>query len=308
MKKLLVILFFAPIAALSQNCQWVSHNDSLFVVCGSDSTNVNEWNIYLLLSKMGKGLSGQVLKKNSNITGDYSWETMTGGIAQQTLNDSANAIRSTVNGKSESNHNHSGVYQPSGSYLVAADIAGKQNTISLTTTGTSGPATFNGTTLNIPNYATGGGSSPTFLNLVSNFSSTSITPAIVTGWSFAVTTGKTYRITVVADYQTAIITTGGILGISLTTATGSVRGYAYGAVSQSAAATELKIPIRTFSGAGSTLTTTGVSVANSPHYIGLDITFTCTGTGTFNIVWGTEIVATAAQLNANSSLIYQVLN
>ena len=33
----------------------------------------------------------------------------------------------------------------------------KQNNISLTTTGTSGAATFNGTTLNVPNYATTGG-------------------------------------------------------------------------------------------------------------------------------------------------------
>ena len=37
----------------------------------------------------------------------------------------------------------------------------KQNTISLTTTGTSGLATFNGTTLNIPNYTSSGGGSGT---------------------------------------------------------------------------------------------------------------------------------------------------
>ena len=40
---------------------------------------------------------------------------------------------------------------------LTTDLAAKQNNISLTTTGTSGPATFVGTTLNIPNYATGGG-------------------------------------------------------------------------------------------------------------------------------------------------------
>jgi hypothetical protein len=46
-------------------------------------------------------------------------------------------------------------------FLTSTDwntFNGKQNTISLTTTGTSGAATFNGTTLNIPNYATTGGS------------------------------------------------------------------------------------------------------------------------------------------------------
>lgn len=274
------------------------------------------------------------------------------GVSQQALDDTATAIRTTVNGKSESGHNHTGVYQPVGSYLVAADIAGKldvngngssltgltktqvglsnadntsdankpvsaaqqaaldakQNTISLTTTGTSGAATFIGNTLNVPNYATGGGGAPTFINLTSLFSSTSTTPSTVTGWSFAVTSGKTYRITVIADYQTAATTTGGILGISLTTATGTVRGYASGTVVNTAAATELKIPIRTTSGAGSTLTTTGVTATNSPHYIGMDITFTCTGSGTFNIVWGTEVNASAAQLNANSTLLYQALN
>lgn len=151
-------------------------------------------------------------------------------------------------------------------------------------------------------------SAPTFINLADNFSSTSTTPAAVTGWSFAVTSGSTYRIEVIASYQTAATTTGGIFGISLTNATGTVRGAARGTVSASAVATELAIPIRATSGAGSTLTTTGVSATNTPHAIGMLITFTCTGSGTFNIVWGTEVNASAAQLNANSSLIYQALN
>lgn len=151
--------------------------------------------------------------------------------------------------------------------------------------------------------------SPVLLNLSSAFSSIVITPANVTGWSFNVTTGKTYRIEVIADYQTAATTTGGILGIALSGgATGSVRGYAAGAISQSAVATELAIPIRTTSGAGSSLTTTGVSVINSPHFFTMVITFTCTASGTFNVQWATEVAASAAQLNANSSLIYQVLN
>lgn len=169
--------------------------------------------------------------------------------------------------------------------------------------------TVNGSSLlGSGNVAIAGGVAPTFINLAANFSSTSTTPAAVTGWSFPVTNGITYRVEVIADYQTAATTTGGILGISLTNATGSVRGFAQGSVTNSAAASELTIPIRATSGAGSTLTTTGVSGANSPHFIYLLVTFTCTGTGTFNIVWGTEVNASAAQLNANSSLIYQSLN
>lgn len=154
-----------------------------------------------------------------------------------------------------------------------------------------------------------GGSGPTFINLASAFSSTSTTPATVTGWSFAVTSGKTYRIEVIADYQTAATTTGGILAINISGgATGSVRGHAKGTVVNTAAASDLIIPIRTTTGAGSSLTTTGVTAANSPHYIGLLITFTCTASGTFNIQWATEVGSSAAQLNANSSLIYQALN
>lgn len=48
-------------------------------------------------------------------------------------------------------------------YLDSADwntFNGKQDAITLTTTGTSGPATLVGATLNIPDYATGGGGTP----------------------------------------------------------------------------------------------------------------------------------------------------
>lgn len=149
---------------------------------------------------------------------------------------------------------------------------------------------------------------PVLISLAANFSSTSTTLSTVTGWSFAVLPGVTYRIEVLADYQTAATTTGGTLGINLSGgATGNVRGFCKGSVSQSAVATELSIPIRTTSGTGSFLTTTGVSVINSPHSFLLFITFVCTGVGTFNIQWATEIAGSAAQLNANSSLIYQVL-
>lgn len=44
---------------------------------------------------------------------------------------------------------------------VNTELVTKQNTITLTTTGTSGAATFSGGVLNIPNYAGGGGSTPT---------------------------------------------------------------------------------------------------------------------------------------------------
>lgn len=169
--------------------------------------------------------------------------------------------------------------------------------------------TINGNTITgSGNLNISGSVAPTFLNLANNFSSTSTTPAAVTGWTFNVTAGVTYRIEVIADYQTAATTTGGIFGVSLSGATGSIRGYARGSISAAAAATDLAIPIRATSGAGSTLTTSGVSASNTPHFINLLVTFTCTGSGTFSIVWGSEVNASAAQINQNSSLIYQALN
>jgi hypothetical protein len=65
---------------------------------------------------------------------------------------------------------------------------GKQNTISLTTTGTSGLATFNGTTLNIPNYtASGGTGTVTSVGLTA--------PSIFTVGGSPVTTSGTLALT-----------------------------------------------------------------------------------------------------------------
>lgn len=100
MKKILAILLFTPFAAFSQSCQWISHNDSLFVKCGTDSTHVTEWTFYLLAGKMYNGLAGQVLKKNSNNPGDYSWGTMAGGgdlLAANNLSDVTNVTTARSN-------------------------------------------------------------------------------------------------------------------------------------------------------------------------------------------------------------------
>lgn len=243
------------------------------------------------------------------------------GITQATLNDSTNAIRTTVNNKLSANGDGSAL---TGLTKTQVGLSNVDNTSdankpvsTATQTALNGKQDIliSGTNIKTINGAAILGSGDlvisgvaTFINLTSAFSSTSVTLASVTGWSFSVTTGKTYRIEVIADYQTAATTTGGTIGIALTTAAGTVRGYAKGAISQSAVATELVIPIRTTTGAGSSLTTTGVSVINSPHYISMLITFTCTTSGTFAIQWASEVAASAAQLNANSSLIYQVLN
>ena len=76
---------------------------------------------------------------------------------------------------------------------LITDLSAKQNNISLTTIGTSGPATFIGTTLNIPNYATGGGGgSGNSTTQTVDFGSTFTDKAqiIVTGQSWVTTTSE----------------------------------------------------------------------------------------------------------------------
>ena len=154
------------------------------------------------------------------------------------------------------------------------------------------------------------GSMPVLITLANNYSSSSTARADVTGWNFPVTIGKTYKINIIADYQSSqATTTGGSMGIILSGgAAGTVRGSARGTVTSAAAATELVIPIRTTAGAGSFLTTSGVNAVNTPHSIEMTITFICTASGTFNIQWGSEVNASETRLNLGSSLIYQILN
>lgn len=148
--------------------------------------------------------------------------------------------------------------------------------------------------------------------LSSNFSSTNTTRAAVTGWSAAVTAGKTYKLQVYATYQTAATTTGGSLGVVLTTGVGNIHGSIRGSISAAAVATELAIPLRVINTVGTTagsfLTTTGVNAINTPHFIGLEAIFNCTTTGTLQITWGTEIAASAAQLNLGSTFLITQLN
>lgn len=154
------------------------------------------------------------------------------------------------------------------------------------------------------------GGSPILITLADNFSSSSTTMANVTGWDFPVTIGKIYRIEVIGDYQSSQATTTGCkFGIALSGgAAGTVRGSARGTITAAAAATELVIPIRTTSGAGSFLQTSGVNAVNTPQAVSMIITFTCSTSGTFHIQFGSEVAASETRLNLGSSLIYQILN
>ncbi len=135
-----------------------------------------------------------------------------------------------------------------------------------------------------------------------------------TPWSHAVVAGKTYRFQVVGLYQSAALTTGIRLSILPTTAVGNVVGLAWGAIGQGVVATGLDASLfavatsTTVWPVGSTILTTGVSVINSPHNIGMDFLFTCTTSGTLAIQAASEVAASAAQMNIGSMLIVEEMN
>jgi len=79
----------------------------------------------------------------------------------------------------------------------------KQDTISLTTTGTSGVATLIANTLNIPNYNV-----ESFTIISSDVTTTSSSLSDVTGLSFPVTNGHTYRFSFVIPYTSSATTNG----------------------------------------------------------------------------------------------------
>ena len=157
-----------------------------------------------------------------------------------------------------------------------------------------------------------GTTSRNVLTLANLFSSTSVTRVNVTGMSFAVAAGKKYKITLIGDYQTAALTTGGSLGFILTSGTGNIKGFVTMSISQSVVATDLTTTIRAINSinttAGSFTISTGVSVINSPHYFCAELIFDCLTTGVFQLQWATEVAASSAQINAGSVMIVETLN
>lgn len=142
--------------------------------------------------------------------------------------------------------------------------------------------------------------------LTADFSSTVVVRANIADWSFPVEAGKSYRVEVVASYQSAVTTSGGSLGFVLPTGAGNIHGFVEGDIANTTVATTLRTPIRSINAtnttAGSFITTTGVGVINSPHSIHSVLTFNCTTSGTFQVQWATEVAASASRLNAGSAM------
>ena len=145
--------------------------------------------------------------------------------------------------------------------------------------------------------------------LSSNISSTSTTRTNVTGFVFNCEAGKTYRIEIIASYQTGVTTTGGSMGFVLPTGSGTIKGFMEAEIVQTTGATGLKTSIRAINAtnttAGSFMTSTGVGVINSDHSWYALVTFKCTANGTFQVQWGSEVASSNATLMADSVMIVE---
>lgn len=149
--------------------------------------------------------------------------------------------------------------------------------------------------------------------LASNFASTSTTRANVTGMSFNVVAGKRYSINILGDYQTSALTTGGSLGFILSSGVGTIKGVLIIAIGQAPSNangyhTNIYAINATSTTAGSFLTSTGVTVINSPHYVKSELVFNCTTSGVFQLQWGSEVAGNSAQLNAGTIMTVELLN
>lgn len=141
------------------------------------------------------------------------------------------------------------------------------------------------------------------------------TRVAVPGWSVLVTAGKSYRIQVVANYSTAAATTGGSLGLLLSSspvvASGNIVGYMEADIVNTGAATALRqaiYAVNTVNGtAGSFLTTTGMTLTGIGNFT-MDVVFTCVVGGTLSCLFGTEVANSLAQLRIGSTFIATQLN
>ncbi len=145
--------------------------------------------------------------------------------------------------------------------------------------------------------------------LSGNVSSTSTTRTNVSYFQFNCVAGKTYRIEIIASYQTAATTTGGSMGFVLPTGTGTIKGFMEAEIVQTTNATGLKTSIRAINAtnttAGSFMTSTGVGVINSDHSWYALATFKCTANGTFQVQWGSGVASSSATLMADSVMIIE---
>jgi hypothetical protein len=154
---------------------------------------------------------------------------------------------------------------------------------------------------------------PIVKRLIAAHSNSTATPTTIgnaggnAAWTITLVANRTYLFTVLANYQTVALATGGRMNLlGAGGLAGTVAGSMRASIVQAAAATALDVPIWTFAnGAGSFLLTTSVSPINSPHIWGANFVFRCSAGGTLSLQWASEVAASSAQLNIGSMLIVE---
>jgi hypothetical protein len=182
----------------------------------SGAITVNNASATLVVSVPSGGYVTVVLLSNATSAGSWdrhdqtpsntSWSTNTldypGSITSATWNGATVAVNRGGTGATTL----TGVLKGNGTSAFTAAVAGTdyQAPITLTTTGTSGPATFVGNTLNVPQYTSGGSSGPILESLIvisqnytlsSNANGFSVSPVTVsTGYAVTVPSGQVWAI------------------------------------------------------------------------------------------------------------------
>lgn len=144
---------------------------------------------------------------------------------------------------------------------------------------------------------TSNGQATTTYILASNFSNSTTTLNPVTGLSFALQGGTSYKIEFRGLYQTAATTTGITLGVD---GTGDFIGEYSIAETNTASASGLNAVI---SSNASVITSAGVNTANTSNACSLQLILHCTSNSTFNIRFASEVAGSNATLMAKSTLI-----
>lgn len=138
--------------------------------------------------------------------------------------------------------------------------------------------------------------------------SSSTTPAAIADangdWTVPVTSGTNYRVGVLANYSSAAATTGITMNVTaVSSAAGTISGYARGSITNTAANSALDYAL---SALPVNFTTTGIT-ASGTGFVQMEFIFVCSATGSLEFRLATEVDTSQVTLAAGAALWWEVL-
>jgi hypothetical protein len=146
-----------------------------------------------------------------------------------------------------------------------------------------------------------------FVELSSNFTTSTSLNIPFSGLNFSVNSGKKYLIKFIAKYQTTVNTTGCRIAWKSNNNHACVGNFS-GSISSVAASNELKAPIDLISSSEILFSTTGVSAANSPTSLGSEFILKASANDVISLHFGSEVSGSAATLLSGSIILISLLN